>query len=72
MNAPYAAGGCARDQSSTQYCAEAAGAHRRIAELEAALRELADQAAEMIDRLDAVFDAEAEAVLRARKLVNAG
>lgn len=40
MGAPYAVGGCARDQSTTQYCGEAVAAHRRIAELEAALRDL--------------------------------
>jgi hypothetical protein len=38
MDAPYAVGGCARDQSTTQYCGEAVAAHRRIAELEVAVR----------------------------------
>lgn len=37
MSAPYAVGGCARDQSTTQFCGEAVAAHRRVAELEAAL-----------------------------------
>lgn len=42
----------------------------RIAELEAALIALAQQSSEMVERLDTVFNAEAEAISRALKLVN--
>jgi hypothetical protein len=35
------AGGCARDQGLTQYCAEAAALTARVAQLEAALKPLA-------------------------------
>jgi hypothetical protein len=34
-------GGCARDQGLTQYCAEAAALTARVAQLEAALRDIA-------------------------------
>lgn len=38
------AGGCARDQGTTQYCAEAVALQKRVAELEAALTPFADVA----------------------------
>jgi hypothetical protein len=50
----HAIGGCARDQSTTQYCGEAVAAHARIADLEAELAEQNNKAARLAVALDKI------------------
>jgi hypothetical protein len=66
MDAPYAVGGCARDQSTTQYCGEAVAAHRRIAELEALAIELVECLA---GNESAEYEPDKSLIERARKII---